>query len=364
MQLPNDPKQWSREQVEWFAEQAAAAELQATLAQLAQSCEPDGLEVLRRFLSARGGSTYEKRLPSVLAGRALLSCGPPGVQVLAQALVAGSSRYQAAHLEALLRATRGDYSADALLREFGPELPAIDPPEDTATAATRALSDFMAEALVNPERLVVLGTLLHQVALEAPSDPSSSYVAAGVLSMLSDASIRLSPSLLDEFETLIAADLREEEYQQFLTEHPALLDPLAAEVLPRQRLGTEYATDYAVRRHDDRWLLVEIERPQDRIFTIGNDFQARFTHGYGQVLDFQQWVDEHRPYAEAAMPSIVVPRGLLVIGRRSELTQRQTKKLAQLVSNSARIDVVTFDDLLQQARTVYTNLHHRRGSSA
>jgi hypothetical protein len=166
---------------------------------------------------------------------------------------------------------------------------------------------------------------------------------------------------LNEYASLIAADVEEERYQRFLTEHPALLDPLASRVVPKLRLGTEYATDFAVQRHDNRWLLVEIERPQDRVFTKGCDFSARFTHGYGQILDFQSWVDDNVAYAQKTMPNIIIPRGLLVIGRRAGLSEREAVKLRQLVSNSARIDVVAFDDLLRQATVVYENLHRRPG---
>jgi hypothetical protein len=44
--------------------------------------------------------------------------------------------------------------------------------------------------------------------------------------------------------------------------------------------------------------LVEIERPQDKIFTTSDDFASRFTHAFGQVLDFQQWMDRNVAYAQ------------------------------------------------------------------
>ena len=39
---------------------------------------------------------------------------------------------------------------------------------------------------------------------------------------------------------------------------------------------------------DDNFML-EIEKPQDRIFNQNGDFSAAFTHAYGQVLDFLSW---------------------------------------------------------------------------
>jgi hypothetical protein len=112
----------------------------------------------------------------------------------------------------------------------------------------------------------------------------------------------------------------------------------------------EYATDFALRRHDGGWTLVEIERPQDDLFTRGDDFAARFTHAFGQVLDFQQWVDQNVAYARELMPGIAAPRGLLVIGTRQGLGDRQTKKLKQFADNSRRIEIVTYDQLLARGQ--------------
>lgn len=60
---------------------------------------------------------------------------------------------------------------------------------------------------------------------------------------------------------------------------------------------------YVVRRLDNEYILVEIEKPQNRIFTESADFMAEFTHVFGQVIDFQEWVDTHAEYARHLMPS-------------------------------------------------------------
>ena len=83
---------------------------------------------------------------------------------------------------------------------------------------------------------------------------------------------------IKEFERLLESELREEDYQRFLADHPVFIDPLASEVIPKQKLGLEKTTDYAVRRSDNEWILVEIEKPQSRIFTKNDNFTAEFTH--------------------------------------------------------------------------------------
>ncbi|MET7876564.1 Shedu anti-phage system protein SduA domain-containing protein [Micromonospora profundi] len=177
-----------------------------------------------------------------------------------------------------------------------------------------------------------------------------------LIRIFSAGSISVSTALIDKFEALIAKDLREEEYQRYLNAHPIILDPLAAEIVPKHRLGSDYITDFVIRRHDGRYLVVEIEKPQDRIFTAAGDFTAPFSHALGQVLDFQGWVAEQNSYARSKLPHIENPRGLLVMGRRSDLTEHQERKLRRWCANSNSIDVVTFDDLVSSGRQLLASL--------
>jgi hypothetical protein len=112
-------------------------------------------------------------------------------------------------------------------------------------------------------------------------------------------------------------------------------------------------TDFVLRRYDDKYFLVEIEKPQDRLFTLTNEFTANFTHAFGQVLDFQQWVDSNAAYARVHMPDISSPRGLLVIGRRADMTEENKVKLHRFSINCSAIDIVTFDDLFSNATNLY-----------
>jgi hypothetical protein len=131
-------------------------------------------------------------------------------------------------------------------------------------------------------------------------------------------------------------------------------------MVPKQKLGIEHITDFILHRLDDQYVLVEIEKPQDRIFTQANDFSAAFTHALGQVLDFRSWVGQHGEYARSLMPGISPAAvGLLVIGLRSKLSDDQARKLRAFNENSLTIRVVTFDDLSSKAKTIYSNMIRR-----
>ncbi|WP_432862277.1 Shedu anti-phage system protein SduA domain-containing protein [Microbispora rosea] len=173
-----------------------------------------------------------------------------------------------------------------------------------------------------------------------------------------ESSIKLTAKLLQSFKSLIDAEEDESAYQRFLQENPVILEPLAAEIIPQARLGLEYITDFVLRLHDNRYIVVEIERPQDRIFTSQGDLTARFNHAVGQVLDFQHWVAENSAYAQKNMPGIVSPHGLLVMGLRKNLTEREASKLRRWQQNSRDIEHLTYDDLLVRSSTLLKSLRN------
>lgn len=153
----------------------------------------------------------------------------------------------------------------------------------------------------------------------------------------------------------------EEEYQKFLSLNPVFLEPLADLVLSKQKLGVEFITDFVIRTLNDKYLLVEIEKPQDPIFTQAGDFTANFTHAVGQVLDFQRWVDANGAYAQKLMPLISSPRGLVVIGRSVDMSRERADKLHRFNINSSTIVVLTYDDVLHQSERLLKNILRRDG---
>lgn len=336
-----------------------AAAMGAYFAELANRRDDDALEELRRLLRVRDDGTFEKHIVPRFAARALLRRGPRGVAELVAALPeAPGMIYPNAIIEAIWFAAKGQLGMD-FVRVAGdsPEL-TVPPDDDTSAAAARALRDLFAESRLDSRLFIQLLDFVHSLWIRT-TDEGDDVVASEARLLFAEATIKLTPTLLDRFRELIGQELREEEYQVFLRDNPVLLDPLAAEAVPKQRLGVEHVTDFALRRVDGRWTLIEIEKPQDRLFTAANDFAAEFTHAFGQVLDFQRWVEEHAEYARSVMPGIASPRGLLVMGRRDSLNEGNKGKLERFVGNSGRIDIATFDDILAAAESLYRNLYYQ-----
>lgn len=311
------------------------------------------LDELVRALSTKAGRTYAKHeVPRIAAG-ALVLAGPAGIAAIASFLKSagvGGLRAGAA-LRALWLASQGLPPIDSSLGIVYATEPAS--PELRAQARL-VLDDFIAAAAESAEQSRVLLDLQFE---ESETSPGGSLppFASHVLSVTRESSIVLTVALIEEWESLVERDLPEKEYQDFLEKHPVFVDPLAAEVLNRKRLGLELITDFVIRRHDARYVVVEIEKPQDRIFTQANDFGALFSHAMGQVLDFQGWVAENVAYAQRHLPGIESPHGVLIMGRRCEMTRDQKLKLRRWLHNSKNIEVLTFDDLSARARALHTS---------
>ena len=163
--------------------------------------------------------------------------------------------------------------------------------------------------------------------------------------------------MIHAFERLLSGEHSEETYQMFLAKNPILLEPHAREVHPKLRLGAEHVTDFAVRTHDGRWLLIEIEKPHDRPVTRRNELSSAFIHAFGQVIDWLAWVEDNIAYAQRAMPGIAGAQGRLIMGRRSQMTREAEAKIRTFCVHNAAIEVVMFDDLAAGARALYRNMH-------
>jgi hypothetical protein len=178
-----------------------------------------------------------------------------------------------------------------------------------------------------------------------------------LVDMLIDSHMYLNKAILKQFEDLLAAGpAREEELHRFLVEHPVLLDPFVTELRTKHELGDDFITDFVVRRMNNEYMVVEIENSTDKLFNNDGSFTADLMKAIAQVRDFQAWLGDNIAYAQTKLPHIRRPEGLVIIGRRLDLTPIMQKRLSEEnFSRRGHIKVVTYDDLLAQAKAVYQN---------
>jgi len=181
------------------------------------------------------------------------------------------------------------------------------------------------------------------------------------LSLIIDNQLILNLSTIQKFEDLInSSPKHEEKLQQFLTGHPVILDPFVSELFTKQKLGSDFITDYVVKRTNNQYVLVEIENSTDKLFNQNGSFTSSLIEAISQVRDFQAWISDNLAYAQKKLPEIKHPEGLVVIGRGCNLNKMQKKRLAEEnYSRRGHIKIVTYDDLLETANSVYKNIIER-----
>jgi len=317
----------------------------------------DAIYQLSNLMRTRASRTYEKHdVPRVVA--AAIASHPKGIDHLIRLLPDASGHiYRLAIIETLWHIAEGFPVPHSVL-DISYEPYAIN--ERIGDLAREKLCELIVEAEHERVSFRVLAAMLgsHDDSV-FPNSPEPGAFMRFFLESIRDSSIVLTNKILQEFEMLVQATSHEQKYQVFLEDNPVFIDPLAAEVINQAKLGTEFITDFVVRRHDYRYVVVEIEKPKDRIFTLKGDLSAPFTHAVGQVLDFQGWIAENITYAQKKLPWIENPRGLVIIGRRGGMSSEQEAKLRRWNTNSRNIEVLTYDDILSRAIILHRSLRRR-----
>lgn len=330
------------------------------LKRLVQMDGQESIDAIISFLKHRSHDTYAKHVIPRQACKALIQKGPDGINALYSLAVEGMDGfiYPTTIINSIWYASQGDLTPLNLLSGSDPIL---NRPlnEGTVLAAKEAFHNLIISCISDHNLFELLIGALYQQMLMNSHD---SNLISAVVDSIADSSIRITKKKLEEFSQLIEASEREEEYQVFLKDNPVFINPLSSQVLDKHKLGDDLITDFVIKTLENNYILAEIEKPQDNIFNKNNDFSGSFTHAYGQVLDFISWVDENIAYAQKKLPNISAPNGVLIIGRSASMNDFQKRKLEYFNSNSSRIKICTYDDILANARRLYQNLIYSHGN--
>lgn len=163
---------------------------------------------------------------------------------------------------------------------------------------------------------------------------------------------------INELYILLSSTKRNENsIQSFLTRNPIFFGLEYTDIKPKHCLGSEYEMDYALKKINGTYDLVEIEASNLKLYNKKGDPTAYLVHAEQQVHDWLLWINESHGYADRNLPGIVEPKGFVVIGRTESLTMEQKKKLLQRNRiNSGKIEILTYDDLLLRAQTILNYL--------
>jgi len=319
----------------------------------------ENIEALKEFLLVKDPSLVGKHSVPKYVSRLFILLGKEGFRILEDLVkVAPGSIYPTSILSTIYAASQGklldipmmDNNADFVLR---PEITS-----EVSRFAQESLTNIVTESLGDADRFLTLVQFVYQETTRAAL--IDRQINRSIFDIVTKSSLRINEKLLRDFEQLINVERNEEAYHEFLQNNPCLIDPLASKIFNKAKLGIEHVTDFVVKRLDNEYILVEIEKPHSKIFSARDDFSSEFVHAMGQVLDFQEWVENNVAYAQRQLPSISSPQGLIVIGMKRKLSEKQMNKLGRFnINNRGRLRVVTFDEILEQGQTYYENIYFK-----
>ena len=164
---------------------------------------------------------------------------------------------------------------------------------------------------------------------------------------------------LKDFNEKIKTSKKEEELQKFLEKNTWILGFEYDSSKPQKIVGgSRY--DFYVERYDGYADIIEIKKPNDQIF----DSKGRLTRVFGKALqqlieyiDQATYLGNIKSLSKEYSLNFLKPKGILIIGRTPNSNDKE--KLENICNYFHNIEVLTYDDLYQKAKTVVTNLEKR-----
>ena len=199
-----------------------------------------------------------------------------------------------------------------------------------------------------------------------PHWAESDLLAAVVQRNLTDAHFRaIDPNaqarkeaaqVLAGFEALLTGP--EEPLHQYVKAHPEFLLPTKVRSWSKLALGSR-ETDFVLKDASGDYLLVELEQPGHLLFGKKGKPRAALEDAIDQVLDWKRYLAENvrTVQQELGLAGISTnPRALVVIGRSSALTEQDRRKLIAMENDRPKLKIMTYDDLLANAKATYENI--------
>lgn len=157
---------------------------------------------------------------------------------------------------------------------------------------------------------------------------------------------------LKNFKELVDAEKTESYYQKFLKNNFWMFGLEYISAKSQKMAGASNKPDFSLERYDKYRDIVEIKRPKTEIFVKSkNHFHQgqKLKEALAEVMDYVDYFlnhanDEIVEYGEMYYK----PRAIIVIGRKKGFE----KNIRQLNSFLHRIEIVTYDDLVERAQKI------------
>lgn len=163
--------------------------------------------------------------------------------------------------------------------------------------------------------------------------------------------------IIDVYEDKINKSIIEEkEMQDFFENNPLakiLLFRDVKEFIPKKSFGGEKYPDFVAILYNGEHILIELEKPTDRLYNKDGNPTAKFNEAEHQIQSYISWVNEEKDFLrkkerDYPLPNISIEntRGLLIIGMKKNLTPSEINELDKKRYYCQKYNIKTFDEIL------------------
>jgi len=158
-------------------------------------------------------------------------------------------------------------------------------------------------------------------------------------------------------------EITEEDVLKFLLNHPFMISLDIEQLLYKPKLSEKYMPDFIIKTSKKKFLVVEVEHPQTRLFTKQMDETKELRKARTQMENYLSFIRNNILYLKSKYPELSVEnlQGLIVIGLDSTLTEEEKQRLSQLNYTLKDYQIKTFDELAEVLITFLKNLGVRYG---
>ena len=164
---------------------------------------------------------------------------------------------------------------------------------------------------------------------------------------------------VNQFKTMLANDLLEQDWQKWFTNNQWVLGSDIVEILDERQIDTANITDYLVEAHDGFLDIIEIKRPEGGLtFWAGSLDHGNYvpsthlikavTQAVRYVYEIERETDSIK-FRERVGVKAVKPRCVLIFGRSNDWGDAQKEAYRILNASYHNVSIITYDHVLSRA---------------
>jgi len=168
---------------------------------------------------------------------------------------------------------------------------------------------------------------------------------------------------INEFEEMLADDLKEHEWQKWFEENSWVLGSEFIDILDERDIDTENISDYLMEAYDGFLDIIEIKRPEGQLkfwssskdhgnYIPSSDLTKAITQSTKYIHEVEREANSVKFLEKVDNIKAIKPRCTLIFGRSNEWNDKKREAYRILNSSYHNLTILTYDHILNRAKRI------------